>query len=423
MGRGRFHWLPRWVTPLVAMAGYLALWPTGVEPVAWNAPRDQGYAGAYEVNRKLSELTQLRLQPGQDGPEHITVHQGALYTGLSNGDVIRMGLDGQFQSLVINTGGRPLGIDFDSQGRMLVADAFAGLIRVTQQGMQARGQIILDRVEDSVSADPVRYANAVKVAPDGLIWLTDASRHFGAKASGGTFQASLLDLIEHSCTGRVIVLDPETLKSRVAIAGLCFPNGIAFTPDGQSLYLVETGRYRILKIDLPRLMSGPQEGAGIIPSIDEMVAHGMATMLIDNLPGYPDNLMHSHRGHIWVGLTKPRSRLADELASHPTLRAVALRVPRFLWPRTKAYGHVLAFDAQGKVIDDLQDPTGAYPDTAGATEIDDMLYIHSLHASTIGVMTYHGLPEPHSQGSEAGSSQQRGDRRVNGRQPYRTSQG
>ncbi|HEU5409351.1 MAG TPA: SMP-30/gluconolactonase/LRE family protein [Nitrospira sp.] len=392
--RGSKH-LVWWVTPLTLIVVYLALWPTGVDPVAWNAPRDSGYAGVYQINQRLSGLTHLRLAPGQDGPEHITVHQEALYTGLSNGDVIRMSLDGQFQSVVMNTGGRPLGIDFDQHGRMLIADAFKGLIRVTQQGREVQGTIILNRVDNPVSADPVRYANAVKVAPDGLIWLTDASRHFGAKTFGGTFNASLLDLLEHSCTGRVIAMDPETLTSRVAIAGLCFPNGIAFTFEGQSLYLSETGQYRILRIDLRRLLSEyGNDKDRRTPSVDELIAHGVAMVLIENLPGYPDNLMQGQQGRIWVGLTRPRSRLIDELASHPTLRSVVLRVPRFLWPRAKTYGHVFAFDEHGKIVDDLQDPSGSYPDTAAATEIDGILYIHSLHAPSIGMMTYHG-PSDH----------------------------
>jgi hypothetical protein len=109
-----------------------------------------------------------------------------------------------------------------------------------------------------------------------------------------------------------------------------------------------------------------------------------AAVLLDNLPGYPDNLMRGRDGRIWVGLFRPRNPAADSLAQRPFLRAVLLRLPRFLLPTGKPYGHVFAIDEAGRVVDDLQDPSGAYPETTGATETVDRLYIHSLHAPTIG---------------------------------------
>ena len=61
-----------------------------------------------------------------------------------------------------------------------------------------------------------------------------------------------------------------------------------------------------------------------------------------------------------------------------------LRLPRSWLPLGTPYGHVFAFDEAGRVTEDLQDPQGAYPETTGATETADRLYIHSLHAHTIG---------------------------------------
>ncbi len=67
-------------------------------------------------------------------------------------------------------------------------------------------------------------------------------------------------------------------------------------------------------------------------------------MLLDNLPGYPDNLMRGRDGRIWVGLFKPRNPAADGLSEKPFLRKILLRLPRFLLPLGKPYGHVFAFD-------------------------------------------------------------------------------
>jgi len=50
------------------------------------------------------------------------------------------------------------------------------------------------------------------------------------------------------------------------------------------------------------------------------------------------------------------------------------------------YGHVIGFEEDGRVIADLQDPTGRLPETSGVTERRGRLYIHSLHAPALGVL-------------------------------------
>lgn len=389
---GKLHWLASWLTPLVAVVAYLLFWPTPVTPVAWDAPTNLGYSGAHATNTRLTQLQQIPLGAGQEGPEHILAHGGWLYTGLANGDVLRLDTRGERQSVVVNTGGRPLGLDMDAQGRLLVADAMKGLLRVTGQGAEARTETLLAAVSHPVPNDPVRYADAVQVGPDGTLWLTDASRRFGAKDLGSTFEASVLDILEHSCTGRLIAQDPLTLQVRVALDGLCFPNGIAFTADGKQMLLSETGTYRILKVDLAKLsLVRTASGHTGVPTLAQAMQQGAATVLIDNLPGYPDNLTRGEGGRIWVGLTKPRSPVIDAAARHPMLRSITLRLPRALWPVPKAYGHLIAFDDNGKVLADLQDPQGAYPETTAATEADGKLFVQSLHAHSVGWML--GLPK------------------------------
>jgi len=386
---GKLHWLASWFTPLVAAAAYLLFWPTPVTPVAWDAPTNPGHGGAHAVNTRLTPLQQIPLGAGQDGPEHILAQGGWLYSGLSNGDVLRMDTRGERQSVVVNTGGRPLGLDIDAQGRLLVADAMKGLLRVTGQGAEARTETLLAAVSHPVPKDPVRYADAIKVGSDGTLWLTDASRRFGAKEWGSTFEASVLDILEHSCTGRLIAQDPVTLQARVALEGLCFPNGIAFTADGKQMLLSETGTYRILKLDLAKLsLVRTASGHTGVPTLAQAMQQGAATVLLDNLPGYPDNLTRGEGGRIWVGLTKPRSPVIDAAARHPMLRSITLRLPRALWPVPKAYGHLIAFDDNGQVLADLQDPQGTYPETTAATEADGKLFVQSLHAHSVGWMAY-----------------------------------
>lgn len=50
----------------------------------------------------------------------------------------------------------------------------------------------------------------------------------------------------------------------------------------------------------------------------------------------------------------------------------------------KPYGHVIALSEDGKVLDDLQDPSGASPLTTGVTETADRLYIQNANGGSLG---------------------------------------
>lgn len=358
------------------LALYLLAWPVPINPVAWQAPASQGYVGAHERNERLAQARLVSIDP-EVGPEHIEVGpDGALYTGTLAGAVLRVDPAGGAPQVVAQTGGRPLGLAFDASGRMLVADAMRGLLAV-----EASGEVRV--LADSVDGTPILFADAVVVATDGKVLLTDATQRVSPREHG-TFDAALLDILEHSCSGRVLEYDPAAATMRVVANGLCFPNGVALTADQQSLLIAETGTYRVLKI--ARAASGLDAGEAL------RTRAAAVTVLLDNLPGFPDNLTRGADGRFWTGFTKPRSDAIDRMSGKPWLRALTLRLPKALWPVPPTYGHVIAFDEQGNVVLDLQDPAGNLPETSGATEHNGVLYIQSLHATTFGVLPLSGLP-------------------------------
>jgi sugar lactone lactonase YvrE len=357
---------------IVALAAaYLLFWPVPIDPVAWQAPTSAGYTGPFARNERLAALRPIAVAP-EVGPEHIEFGpDGRLYTGVLSGAVLRMNPDGTGLETVVNTGGRPLGLDFDATGKLVVADAMKGLLSVGSDGSVT---VLADRIGD----DPILYADAVVVAADGRMIFTDASRRF-SPLELGTFDAALLDIMEHSCTGRVLEYQPATRQVRLIIGGLCFPNGVALSGDESHVFIAETGEYRVWKVDVRAANLDARAISGDAP-------HPQARVILANLPGFPDNLTRSAEGRLWTGFTKPRSPVIDKLASKPWLRAMSLRLPKSMWPVPPAYGHVIAFDEDGRVVADLQDPAGHLPETSGVTEYQGDLYVQSLHADSLGVL-------------------------------------
>lgn len=352
-------------------AAYLLFWPVPIDPVAWQAPAFGGYVEPHARNERLAAARPVSVAP-EIGPEHIEFGpDGRLYTGVLSGAVLRMNPDGTGIETVVNTGGRPLGMAFDADGHLIVADAMKGLLMVGDDGA-------VSVLADHLGTDPILFADAVVVAGNGRIYFTDATQHFDPRELG-TFDAALLDVMEHSCTGRVLEYQPSTRALRVVMVGLCFPNGVALSGDQSQIFIAETGEYRIWKVDVTAEALDAQ-------AVARRPVNPQAMVILANLPGFPDNLTRDADGRLWTGFTKPRSNVIDALSNRPWLRAMSLRLPKSLWPVPPAYGHVIGFDEDGRVVADLQDPGGRIPETSGVTARDGVLYVHSLHGDAFGVL-------------------------------------
>lgn len=350
---------------LLALAAYLALWPVPIKAVGWKAPAWPGYTGVHAANDRLAGLKIIPLG-AEAGPEHIVLaRDGKLYAAVASGNVLRMNPDGSAQEVFANTGGRVLGFDFDAAGQMIAADAVKGLLSISPERK-------VTLLTDQVGGDPIRYADAVVVAGNGKIYFSDASTRFAPARWGGTFEAAVLDILEQAASGRILEYDPASKTTRIVAKGLSFANGVALSRDEQTLFVAETGKYRVWKISVAAA------------DLDVARASPQAAVLLDNLPGYPDNLMRGLDGRIWLGFSGPRSKDIDGMADKPFLRELTLRLPRSMWPLPKAYGHVVAFTEDGNVVADLQDPAGAYPQTTGLTETADRLYVQNLHLKVLG---------------------------------------
>ncbi len=344
---------------LVVVVLYFVAWPVPIEPVAWRAPANPGYSGPFAVNQRLKGVEALAIG-GAVGPEDVAVDaQGRVYAATHDGQIVRLEADGSRSEPWVDTGGRPLGIEFDGHGNLIVADAFRGLLSVAPDGTIT----VLATAADGVA---IGFADDLDVAPDGRVYFSDASTKFAPKDWGGTYQASLLDLMEHGGNGRLLVYDPESGRATTLVEGLDFANGVALSHDQSYVLVTETGSYRVLRYWL----AGP--------------AKGRIEPLIEALPAFPDNISRGEAGRFWVALVAPRNALVDALAARPFLRKVVQRLPAFVRPQAVAYGHVIAIDGDGEVVEDLQDAEGGYPIITSVTETREYLYLGSLVAPALG---------------------------------------
>jgi len=345
------------IVVLALLALYLLAWPVPIEPVAWAAPPNPGYTGAHARNERLKGLETLSLG-GLHGPEDVALdREGRIYAATHEGVIVRLDKDGRNPQPWAKTAGRPLGIDFDSAGNLIVADAYHGLLSIAPD---ATVKVLATEAEGI----PIRYADDVDVAADGKIYFSDASTKFPAEG-GGTLRASLLDLMEHGGHGRLLVYDPATGSTTVALKGLNFANGVAVSPKQDFVLVNETGSYRVIRY----WIAGERKG--------------QSEPLIEALPAFPDNISAGEGDRFWVALVSPRNPVVDRLSDSPFLRKMVQRLPAFLRPKPVFYGHVIAVDSHGKVVADLQDPTGAYPMNTSVTETADHLYIGSLVAPVV----------------------------------------
>lgn len=346
------------LTLLLVLIAYLLFWPVPVNPIAWQAPVDKGYSGDFATNSKLANLEHISID-GDYGPEDLALDsKGNLAISLHSGAIMTLAPGESEIQPWVSTGGRPLGIEFDKEDNLIVADAFKGLLSISPDGD-------ITVLANSADGLEILYADDLDIASDGKIYFSDASVKFSGQQYGGTLEASLLDILEHGGQGRLLVYDPISGETHTLKDELNFANGVALSADERSVLVNETGTYRVIRYWLQGQHKGQTE------------------VVIDNLPGFPDNLARSEKGGYWLGLASPRSKALDNLSEYPLLRKMVQRLPAFMRPQARFYGHVVRFSDTGQVLESLQDPSGAYPLTTGVVESKNYLYISSLTAPVL----------------------------------------
>ncbi|QIG42903.1 SMP-30/gluconolactonase/LRE family protein [Nocardioides anomalus] len=288
--------------------------------------------------------------PGPGAEDVVVGADGAAYTGTEDGALWRV--TATRVERVADTGGRPLGIELDGAGRLVVCDARRGVLRVDP----ATGavEVLVDAVRDV----PMAFCNNAALAADGTIWFTDSSRHYGIEDYQG-------DIAMATRSGRLLRRDPDGTVG-TALDGLDFANGVALAADESYVAVAESGACTLVRLWLTGARAGERE------------------LLVPELPGYPDNAALGSDGLVWVAIAGPRVALATRIRRGPRwLRRVAAATPRRLQPAPAPSCRVQAYDDAGRLVHDLDLPSAHFGFVTGVREHRGRVWLSSLQEPAI----------------------------------------
>jgi sugar lactone lactonase YvrE len=318
-----------------------------IDPVRWTPPPvdplpDVGSA----------DLTIVPV-PG-NAPEDVVVDaDGAIWTGVDDGRIVRIPPDGGDPAVVATTDGRPLGLHVARDGRILVCTSPGGLLAL-DPGSGAQETLVAE-----IDGRPLRFCSNVTELPDGTIYFTESTSAFTyAHFKGAAFEARP--------RGSLFRRDPDGTVLTVA-PGLYFANGVTPTADGSALVFAETMGRALSKFWL----SGPRAGT--------------VTPLRPNLSGLPDNLSTGADGRIWCAMVSPVNKAADRLAtSPPLLRKLLWKLPDRLQPQLEPEVWAVAFDPDsGDVVAGLRTKHPSFGMVTGLVEAGGRLWMGCLGAAAV----------------------------------------
>ncbi|XP_046750858.1 adipocyte plasma membrane-associated protein-like [Diprion similis] len=375
----------------LALITFLPGLPPHAQFVEYNiSPPQQFLIDALKSNNRLDHA-EILFEGKLKGPESFASYNGELFTTLHGGDVVK--IIGHHIVPVAKFGrpcdgvwmekecGRPLGLQFDENGKLYVADTYNGIFKVDV--VTGNYDMVVDISKPIEGTLPI-LVNSVDIAKNGDIYWTDSSRDF-------TLQDGVYTCLANP-SGRLIKYDSLTKRNIVLVANLGFANGVKLSKDESFVVVAETMTSRLLKFHL----KGDKAGT--------------AELFIQGLPGLPDNI-HTDGGDgflvsLVVTADADHPILVHSLAPHPYIRKMLARFlylleapfkliediyPNYYTKRTVHWiGHfeslkflhhesvvVLRIGFDGKIIDVLYTNDGKISGISSAYIFKDHLYLGS----------------------------------------------
>jgi len=327
-------------------------------------PTAIGAGGPFEQNDKLSGVSLIGLGRIEAPEDVILDRNDVLYAGSRHGDIIRFfPPDYEKMEVYAHIGGQPLGMAFDRQDNLYVCIGGMGLYRITPDRKVEKATDETNRSLYSVNDDSrLRLADDLDIAEDGRIFFSEATVRY-------EMHEWPVDGLEARGNGRIVCYDTKTNTTRTVLRGLKFPNGICVASDGQSILFAETFGCSIKRY----WFDGPKQGS--------------VEVVMDNLPGFPDNINLASDGNYWlaiVGMRSPALDLAWRMPGFRRRMGKRLPVDEWLFPNINT-GCVVKFNEKGEVLESYWDLKSTnHPMITSMREHRGHLYLGGILNNRIG---------------------------------------
>ncbi len=341
------------LSALIAVTVVVLLWRSDVEPQSWVPAPLPAMSGKYSPANASDFSAGETIPMPAHGPEDVARDAaGRFYTGLSNGDIIRFnGAPGEPVEVIANTGGRPLGLQFDAQSQLIIADAVKGLLALSPDGK-------ITVLTSEVNGVRMRLVDDLDIASDGTIWFSDASQRYG-------IDSFMKDLLEASFTGRLLSYSPTTGRTTVHMDGLSFANGVALGPGEMYVLVTETGTGRIHRLWLKTARKGQQD------------------LFHDGLPGHPDNLSFNGSDTFWVAMPDVRNPARERTSEALFVRRLLGGLPASKLNLPSSTGFVIGLDVEGNVTHMIYEDPAAFSSITSVNQYGQQLLLGSLTSTKV----------------------------------------
>jgi sugar lactone lactonase YvrE len=312
-----------------------------IDPVRWQPPGSR----PLPPPDPTPALTIVEI-PGTAAEDVVVAADGTIWTGVEDGRIISVDPAGGAPRVITDTGGRPLGLAFTRDHRLLICDSHRGLLRYDP----GTGQ--METLVSEVAGKPLTFCSNAVESSDGTIYFTESTNRFHYEHYKGS-------VIEARGSGSLLRRDPDGSVSVLA-AGLHFANGVTLTADESAVVFAESTGRRLSTYWL----SGPRRGS--------------ITPLVEELPGHPDNISTGRDGRIWVAMVSDRNALSDWLSPRaPVLRRLLWRLTPYRWlPDPAPVVWVVAFDPEdGRVLTQFRAEHRDFGLVTGVVEADGRLWM------------------------------------------------
>ncbi|KAI6179077.1 Adipocyte plasma membrane-associated protein [Aphelenchoides besseyi] len=280
------------------------------------------------------------------GPECIVLHNNAIYTGTSDGKIVKIVNEKIVKELALSKDplckklrcSRPLGMRYWKDEKIVFADAQLGIFVA---------DFATEKIRQVISSKTF-VGGLANMFPDDLAFIDDENIIFSdmsSKCGENNFGLCFLEFAED---GRLIKLNLNTGEWEVIVENIVTPNGVMQHPDKDSVLVTQCVLSRLIRVYYKGAKKGQFE------------------VIADGLPGIVDNIRESPSGKsFWLaiphGANKTWRPIIQMLAEYPNLRRWIAYLPEglrlaMLALGSPSYNVLIEMNFDGKIINSIHDP-------------------------------------------------------------------